>query len=110
MHSRGLPKNNRLAKVLSEPENKKLLQSTEMEFLREKAKNMHIIDDELYFVIDEKNNTIDLTEKGREELAKGSGMEKNFFILPDLGTEMSKLENDETMSDEEKTEKERHTL
>ena len=43
-----------------------------MEFLREKAKNMHIIDDELYFVIDEKNNTIDLTEKGRDELAKGS--------------------------------------
>ncbi len=103
--SRGLPKHNRLAKLLSEPENKKLLHSTEMEFLREKAKNMHIIDDELYFVIDEKNNTIDLTEKGREELAKGSGMEKNFFILPDLGTEMSKLENDETMSPEEKLKK-----
>ena len=100
--SRGLPKHSKLAKMLSEPENKKLLQSTEMEFLREKAKNMHIIDDELYFVIDEKNNTIDITEKGREELAKGSGMEKDFFILPDLGTEMSKLENDESMSEEEK--------
>lgn len=100
--SRGLPKHSRLAKLLSEPENKKLQQSTEMEFLREKAKNMHIIDDELYFVIDEKNNTIDLTEKGREELAKGSGMEKNFFILPDLGTEMSKLENDDSISPEEK--------
>lgn len=56
---RGLPKNNKLSKVLSEPSNKKLLQSTEMEFLREKAKNMYIIDDELYFAIDEKNNTID---------------------------------------------------
>jgi preprotein translocase subunit SecA len=100
--SRGLPKHSKLAKMLSEPENKKLLQSTEMEFLREKAKNMHIIDDELYFVIDEKNNTIDITEKGREELAKGSGMEKNFFILPDLGTEISKLENDESISPEEK--------
>lgn len=100
--SRGLPKHSRLAKLLSEPENKKLQQSTEMEFLREKAKNMHIIDDELYFVIDEKNNTIDITEKGREELAKGSGMEKNFFVLPDLGTEMSKLENDDTISSEEK--------
>ncbi len=99
---RGLPKHSKLAKLLSEPENKKLELSTEMEFLREKAKNMHIIDDELYFVIDEKNNTIDLTEKGREELAKGSGMEKNFFILPDLGTEMSKLENDESISEEEK--------
>jgi preprotein translocase subunit SecA len=100
--SRGLPKHSKLAKLLSEPENKKLLQSTEMEFLREKAKNMHIIDDELFFVIDEKNNTIDLTEKGREELAKGSGMEKNFFILPDLGTEISKLENNESISAEEK--------
>ncbi len=100
--SRGLPKHSKLAKLLSEPENKKLQQSTEMEFLREKAKNMHIIDDELFFVIDEKNNTIDLTEKGREELAKGSGMEKNFFILPDLGTEISKLENDESITEEEK--------
>jgi len=100
--TRGLPKHGKLAKLLSDPENKKLMQSTEMEFLREKAKNMHIIDDELYFVIDEKNNTIDLTEKGREELARGSGMEKNFFILPDLGTEISKLENDESISPEEK--------
>jgi len=99
---RGLPKNNRLQKVLSEPAYKKLMQTTELEFLREKAKNMHVIDDELYFVIDEKNNTIDLTEKGREELAKGSGMEKDFFVLPDLGTEVSKFENDPDISDEEK--------
>jgi len=102
---RGLPKNNRLAKVLSEPVNKKLMQSTEMEFLREKAKNMYIIDDELYFVIDEKNNTIDLTEKGREELAKGTGLEKDFFILPDLGTEISKLEHDTSLTDEDKLKK-----
>ncbi|MDO8549285.1 MAG: preprotein translocase subunit SecA, partial [Ignavibacteria bacterium] len=99
---RGLPKSNRLQKVLSEPAYKKLMQVTELEFLREKAKNMHVIDDELYFVIDEKNNTIDLTEKGREELAKGSGIEKDFFVLPDLGTEVSKFENDPDISDEEK--------
>ena len=99
---RGLPKSNRLLKVFSEPSNKKLMQETELEYLREKAKNMHIIDDELYFVIDEKNNTIDLTEKGREELAKGSGMEKDFFVLPDLGTEVSKFENDPDVSEEEK--------
>jgi preprotein translocase subunit SecA len=102
---RGLPKSNKLTKVLSEPNNKKLMNSTEMEFLREKAKNMHIIDEELYFVIDEKNNTIDLTEKGREELARGSGIEKDFFILPDLGTEISKFENDKTLSDQEKVRK-----
>lgn len=99
---RGLPKNNKLSKVLSDPTNKKLMQSTEMEFLREKGKNMHIIDEELFFVIDEKNNTIDLTEKGREELARGSGMEKIFFVLPDLGTEISKFEHDDTLSDQEK--------
>ena len=99
---RGLPKNNKLAKMLSEPSYKKLVQSTEMEYLREKAKNMHIIDDELYFVIDEKSNQIDLTEKGREELAKGSGFEKEYFVLPDLGYEISKFENDETISLEEK--------
>ncbi|HEX7358197.1 MAG TPA: preprotein translocase subunit SecA [Ignavibacteriaceae bacterium] len=99
---RGLPKNNKLAKVFSEPSNKRLVQSTEMEYLREKGKNMHIIDDELYFVIDEKSNQIDLTEKGREELAKGSGFEKEYFVLPDLGYEISKFENDDTMSLEEK--------
>ncbi len=102
---RGLPKNNKLAKVLSNPECKKLMQSTEMEYLREKAKNMYIIDDELYFVIDEKNNTIDLTEKGREELAKGTGMEKDYFILPDLGTEISKLEHDDSLTEEDKIKK-----
>jgi len=99
---RGLPKSNKLAKVFSEPSFKKLVQSTEMEYLREKGKNMHIIDEELYFVIDEKSNQIDLTEKGREELAKGSGFEKEYFVLPDLGYEISKFENDETISIEEK--------
>ncbi len=102
---RGLPKSNKLAKILSEASNKKLMQETEMDYLREKAKNMYIIDDELYFVIDEKNNSIDLTEKGREELAQGSGMEKDFFILPDLGTEISKFENDPNLSDQEKIQK-----
>ena len=102
---RGLPKSNRLAKILSEPSYKRLMDSTEMEFLREKAKNMHIIDDELYFVIDEKNNTIELTDKGREELSKGSQEGKDYFVLPDLGTEISKFENDPELSDEEKVRK-----
>ncbi len=99
---RGHPKNNRLLKALAEPSYKRLMQQTEMEYLREKGKNMHIIDDELYFVIDEKNNQIDLTEKGREELAKGSGMEKEYFVLPDLGYEISKFENDDTLTLEQK--------
>ncbi len=99
---RGLPKNKRLMKLLSEPEYNRLMHDVETEFLREKAKNMYIIDDELYFVIDEKNNSIDLTEKGREELAKGSREDKNFFVLPDLGTQISLLENDKTISPEER--------
>ena len=99
---RGLPKSNRLAKLLSEPSYKRLMESTELEYLREKAKNMYIIDEELYFVIDEKNNTIDLTEKGRDELSKGSREGKEYFVLPDLGTEISKFENDPGLSDEEK--------
>jgi preprotein translocase subunit SecA len=79
--------------------------NTELEYLREKGKNMHIIDDELYFVIDEKNNTIDLTDKGREELAKGSKEGKEYFVLPDLGVEVSKFENDASLSDEERVKK-----
>ncbi len=100
---RGLPKNGRLTKVLSDPVNKKLVQDIEMEFMREKGKNMHVIDDDLYFVIDERNNTIDLTEQGREELAKGSKESATFFVLPDLGTEISKFEHDETISIEQKS-------
>ncbi len=102
---RGFPKNKKLAKILSEPENKKLLQQTELEYLREKGKYMHIIDDELYYAIDEKLNTIDLTEKGRDELASGSPEGKDFFVLPDLGEEISVLENDESLSEEEKKKK-----
>ena len=102
---RGYPKNKKLMKVLSEPENKKLLQITELEFLREKGKRMPEIDEELYFAIDEKNNSIDLTEKGREELAVGSSEGKEFFVLPDLGTIISTIENDESLDDELKLKK-----
>ncbi|MEJ5351999.1 MAG: preprotein translocase subunit SecA [Melioribacteraceae bacterium] len=102
---RGFPKNKQLMKLLSEPENKKLLQQTELEFLRENAKRMPEIDEELYFAIDEKLNQIDLTEKGREELAQGSSEGKEFFVIPDLGTEISKLENDPNLTPEEKLRK-----
>ena len=100
--SRGLPKSKKLFILVAEPENKNLLQDTELEFLREKGKNMYIIDDELYFVIDEKNHTIDLTEKGREELSHTTHTDKNFFTLPDLGTEISKFENSTELTGEEK--------
>ncbi len=62
---RGFPKNKKLAKILSEPENKKLMSVTELEFLREKEKRMPEIDEELYYAIDEKHNSINLTDKGK---------------------------------------------
>lgn len=99
--SRALPKHKRLQKLLSEPSNKKLMLSTEGEYLRDNAKNLHIVDDELYFVIDEKSHITDLTEKGREYLAP-SAMERDFFTLPDLGSEFAVIENDTSMSAEEK--------
>ncbi len=102
---RGFPKNKALMKILAEPENKKLLQQTELEFLKENAKRMPEIDEELYFAIDEKLNQIDLTEKGREELAHGSAEGKEFFVIPDLGTEISKIENDSSLTPEEKLRK-----
>ena len=102
---RGFPKNKALMKLLAEPEYKKLLQQTELDFLRENSKRMPEIDEELYFSIEEKNNQIDLSEKGREELAIGSFEGKEFFVLPDLGTEISKLENNSSLSEEEKIRK-----
>jgi len=99
---RGFPKNKKLIKLFSEPEYKKLMQSTEMEFLRENEKRMPEIDEELYYAIDERNNTINLTEKGREELAAGSPEGPDFFVLPDLGSEISEIENDPNLSEDEK--------
>ncbi len=99
--SRALPKHKKLQKLLSEPSNKKLLLSTEAEYLRDNAKNLHIVDDELYFTIDEKSHVTDLTEKGREFLAPSS-MERDFFTLPDMGSEFAAIENNENISVEEK--------
>jgi preprotein translocase subunit SecA len=98
---RGFPKNKKLMKLFSEPSNKTLMHQTEMEYLRDNSRRMHEIDDELYFAIDERAHSIDLTEKGREYLA-ASGEDKDFFVLPDMGTEVHRIENDETLSADEK--------
>jgi preprotein translocase subunit SecA len=96
----GLPKNKALIKFLSEPGMKALLLKTENFYLAEQSKNMHIIDDELYFVIDEKNNTIELREKGIDLLTQ-SYEDPNFYILPDIGSVLADLDK-QTMSDEER--------
>lgn len=96
---RGLPKNNALIKFLSEEGMKTLMQKTEGFYLQEQQKNMHIIDDELYFVIDEKLHSVDLTEKGIDELTKAYN-DQTFFILPDVGSEIAELERSELPNDE----------
>ena len=96
----GLPKNNALIKFLSEEGMKSLLLKTEGFYMQEQSKNMHIIDDELYFVIDEKLNTVVLTDKGNEELAKAYN-DPSFFIIPDVGSEIAEMEK-QGLSDDEK--------
>ena len=89
---RGLPKNKALIKFLSEPGVKTILQRTENFYMQEQNKYMHIIDDELFFVIDEKNRSVELTDKGMEELAK-MGENPKFYQLPDVGSEIAELEH-----------------
>lgn len=98
---KGLPKHKRLQKLLADPNNKKLMQDTEMDYNRDQGRNMHIVDDELYFVVEEKSHITDLTEKGREYLAPSS-VERDFFVLPDMGSHVAVIENDENLSIEEK--------
>ena len=96
----GLPKHPKLMKLMSDPSNKKLVQQTENEYMRDQSRRMNEIDDELYYAIDEKNHQINLTEKGREYLTPIVG-DRDFFVLPDLGTEHSVIESDEALSKED---------
>ncbi|MGB2475593.1 MAG: preprotein translocase subunit SecA [Flavobacteriaceae bacterium] len=102
---RGLPKNKALIKFLSEEGIKQLLQKTENFYMQDNNREMHVIDAELYFVIDEKNNSVELTEKGVEYLSE-SVKDKNFFVLPDIGTEIAKIENQGLTPEKEAVKKE----
>jgi preprotein translocase subunit SecA len=103
---RGLPKNKKLLKLFAEPENKTLAQKTERTYMQDQSARMHEIDDELYFSIDEKSHTIDLTEKGREFLAQVyPGHDKELFVIPDITTEFSLIEGNANISTEEKQRK-----
>ncbi len=105
---RGLPKNKALIKYLSESGMKTLMQKTENFYLQEQAKNMHKIDDELFFVIDEKHNSIELTEKGIDLITE-SYQETNFYVLPDIGSELADLDK-ASMSDDDKLKKKNEIL
>ena len=88
---RGLPKNKALIKFLSQEGIRQLLQKTEAHFMQDNYKEMHVIDAELYFVIDEKNNSIELTDKGIAHLSSGDN-DPNFFVLPDIGVLIGQLD------------------
>ena len=86
-----MPKNKALIKYLSEPGIKVRLQKTEEFYLQEQEKNMHVATDPLYFIIDEKQKSVEMTDKGNETLA-GNSEDPNFFVLPDVGSEIAELE------------------
>ena len=100
---RGLPKNKALIKYLSEPGIKTILLRTENFYMQEQNKHMHIIDEELYFVIDEKNKQVELTDKGMEFLT-ALGEDPNFYQLPDIGSALADVENNAALTPEQKTE------
>jgi preprotein translocase subunit SecA len=97
---KGLPKGSALIKYLSEEGNKTLLQKTENFYMQNNSKDMPKVTDELYFIIDEKANTIELTDKGLD-LISTSVEDASFFILPDVGSKIADLEK-AGLSDTEK--------
>jgi preprotein translocase subunit SecA len=105
---RGLPKNKALIKFLSEPGIKAILLKTENFYMQEQSKNMHIMDDELFFVIDEKNNSIELTDKGIDLITK-SYDDPKFYILPDVGAEIAEMERRQ-ITDKDKLEQKAELL
>ncbi|NJB72374.1 preprotein translocase subunit SecA [Saonia flava] len=88
---RGLPKNKALIKYLSEEGIKQLLQKTENFYMQDNNREMPKVDEELLFVIDEKNNQIELTDKGVDYIS--GDKDKDFFVMPDIGGEIAKIEN-----------------
>jgi len=103
---KGLPKNKALIKILSEEGNKTLMHKTENFYMQENNKHMYKVTDELYFVIDERNNSIELTDKGID-LITSSSEDSSFFILPDIGSEIAEIEKSSATLEEKVERKER---
>lgn len=101
---RGMPKHKPVIKFLSETGTRNILQKTENFYLQDNKKMMPEADKPLYFVIDEKDNTIDLTDKGLD-LITGEGEDPKFFILPEIGIELDKIEKNEEITSEERFQK-----
>ncbi len=90
---RGFPKNRKFQKMMQEPHIARLVQQTEYRFLQEQGKNMPIVDEAMYYSVNQKQNSIEMTDMGREFITK-SGEDEDFFVIPDVGTETSKLQED----------------
>jgi len=102
---RGLPKYGPLIKYLSEPGIKVKMQKAENYYLQDQQRNMHIVDAELLFHIDEKNNSVDLTDKGLAMITK-TGEDPEFFVLPDIGIKLAEIEKNSASADEKLQQKE----
>ena len=102
---RSLPKNKALIKFLSEEGVKQILQKTENEYMQDNNRKMHIVDEALYFVIEEKNNQVELTDNGIKFLSQDT--DETFFVLPDIGTEIARIEKQNLEKDKEAEAKEK---
>ncbi len=89
---KGLPKNTALIRFLSQEGMRKILLETEAHYLQDNAREMPVVTDPLYFVIDEKNRSVELTDKGIDELT-GRSEDPQFFVLPDIASQLSELEH-----------------
>lgn len=100
---KGLPKNKALIKLLSEEGNKSLMQKTENYYMQDNSKHMHKVTDDLFFIIDEKSNSIEMTDMGIDLITSKSD-DSAFFVLPDIGSEVAELEKTD-MKESEKLSK-----
>ncbi|MFT5145056.1 MAG: preprotein translocase subunit SecA, partial [Thalassolituus oleivorans] len=91
---RGYPKSKRLRKMLQEPGLEALKLKSEFFYLQDNGKNMPFVDDVLHFAYDEKQRALEMTEQGRQFIAKASGQSEDLFVLPDLGEDIAQFERD----------------
>ena len=101
---KGLPKYQPLIKYLSEPGIKQLMQKTENFYMQDNERQMHIVTDDLYFVINEQQHSVDMTDKGHDCLAK-SVNDSEFFVLPDMGTSIAEIEKSDATLQEKQEKK-----
>ncbi|MDZ4794304.1 MAG: preprotein translocase subunit SecA [Bacteroidota bacterium] len=102
---RGLPKYGPVIKYLSEPGIRVKMQKAENYYLQDQQRHMHIVDEDLLFQIDEKNNSVDLTDKGLNMITR-SGEDPEFFVLPDIGIKLAEVEKGSLSVDDKLHEKE----